>query len=137
MDEVGVSRPDGWKQNVLLAAGPRVLSLRFAHLRSRGREVKLRPNTRRPGRQKPIERVLQLEALGVQTPEVLDVKDQAHTGTLMYFEHVGGAVTEIIVLQHKAPRHFGGQTLPGCAPAINSTCLIAIGTARMDDENGF
>ena len=76
MDEVGVSRPDGREQNVFLATGSWILSPRFTHLRARGREVQLRPNTRGPSSQKAIERIPQIEPLGVQTPEVLEVEDQ-------------------------------------------------------------
>src|SRR3954462_15832870 len=97
--------------------------------------MNLRTYSRRPRPQYSTHRVAKLQALRVKTPEVLVIENKANSRLLMNPQHVSGAESHVVVLQHQPALHVRRQLLPGAHPSRSAVLSTAVRTSYVDHHH--
>src|SRR5690606_30683028 len=79
-------------------ARPRIATLQFSELRAGRGEMDFRPYAFRPRAKHANQRLPHVQAIRIETPEMLMIKNETHSGVLMNPERIGRTEAQIVVL---------------------------------------
>jgi hypothetical protein len=91
----------------------------------------------RPGSKHGTGGLTHVEPLRIEAPEVLVVEDEAYARFAVNPERVGGAETDVVVLENEAGPRVLGQGAPSFDPTRCARTAVAVAAADMDHDDGL